>query len=58
MIRDKNMTEKVLIIHHLESTWESGYNGFGESFESLAAKIIMHIQESDYDKVILTQFEN
>ena len=49
---------KILIIHHLESMWESGYKKQGESFESLAEKVINHIKESDYDKVILTQLEN
>lgn len=49
---------KVLIIHHLELVWEDGYERAGESFESLAAKVIAHIMKNDYDRVILTRFED
>lgn len=49
---------KILVIHHLESEWEHGYNRMGTSFEELAEKVIDHLEENDYDRVILTRFEN
>lgn len=49
---------KVLIIHHLEMTWETGYNNHETSFYELASKIKTHIKKSNYDKIVLTQFEN
>lgn len=49
-----------LIIHHLESMWESGYQQFGESFEGLCEKVLLYIQEheADFDQIILTRFED
>lgn len=49
---------RVLVIHHLESLWESGYKNQGTSFDELVRKAISHIRHAKYDKVILTQFEN
>lgn len=49
---------KTLIIHHLEIGWESGYNSHGTSFDELARKVISHIKRANYDRIILTQFEN
>lgn len=49
---------KVLIIHHLESCWEASYKKYGTSFYELSRKIITHIKRSNYDRVILTRFED
>jgi hypothetical protein len=50
---------KVLIIHHLEPMWESGYRGIGgTSFDRLQENFIEFLQENEFDKVILTRFED
>ena len=49
---------KVLIIHHLQSMWENSYKKYGTSFEVLCMAFAEHLEENDYDKVILTQLEN
>jgi hypothetical protein len=49
---------KVLIIHHLEPCWNSGYQSKGESFESLQEKFIEFLNENSFTKVILTRFED
>lgn len=48
---------KILLIHHLESCWESGYRKFGTSFDELSEKVINHLEENKYDLVLLTRFE-
>ena len=48
---------KILIIHHLEEIWKSGYEMYGTSFEEQASNIIAHLEENDYDRVILSRFE-
>lgn len=51
-------TMKVLIIHHLETMWNTAMRlNFGTSFEREAEKVREHLEENDYDKVILTRFE-
>lgn len=50
---------KTLIIHHLERIWEESYMRIGGfSFEGLYELVREHIEENDYDRVILTQFEH
>ncbi len=49
---------RVLIIHHLEKCWESGYCGFGLSFERLQEKFVEFLQENSFDRIILTRFED
>lgn len=49
---------KVLIIHHLESTWEYGYQKQGTSLEELVEKFRRHLARAKYDRVILTRFED
>lgn len=49
---------KVLIIHHLETMWESGLRNNGTSFEEQIELIFEHLKEEEYDKVILTRFED
>ena len=49
---------RVLIVHHLEEMWERGYQNQGTSFEELADKLLVHLDEVDYDRVILTRFES
>lgn len=50
---------KVLIIHHLESTWESGYKKFANiSYEELVEKFRKHLARAKYDLVILTRFKD
>lgn len=48
---------RILIIHHLEPIWESGYKRFGTSFEEQAEKVVEHLQENTYDLVNLIRFE-
>lgn len=50
--------KRVLIIHHLETMWENGYRHFATSFEELQEKFIRHLENSNYDFVILTRFED
>jgi len=51
--------KKVLIIHHLEPCWQSAYNKIANtSFESLCQDFIEHIEDNQYDWIILTQFED
>lgn len=49
---------RTLIIHHLESIWEEGYKKNGTDFETLCFSVVQHIEEVEYDRVILTRFEN
>jgi len=49
---------KTLIIHHLETMWEYGYKKFGTTFSDIAEKIVCYLEESCYDRVILTRFED
>ena len=51
-------TMATLIIHHLETVWECGYRKLGTSMVDLCLKIREHIEDFDYDKVILTRFED
>lgn len=48
---------KVLIIHHLEPCWSSGYDNKGTSFEELLDEFNSHLDDHKYDHVILTRFE-
>jgi len=52
------MSDKILIIHHLEPMWENGYKDHGTSFEILKEEFTFHLEENHYDKVILTRFED
>lgn len=50
---------KTLIIHHLESMWESSYISTGGiTYEDLLFKFRDHLEEQEYDRVILTRFED
>lgn len=49
---------KTLIIHHLEPLWERGYQMHGTSFDSLQEKFAEYLAENEFDKVILTRFED
>lgn len=48
----------VLIIHHLEPMWESGYRRFGTSFDELQEKVVEFLSENPFGRVILTRFED
>lgn len=48
---------KTLIIHHLETMWDSGFKKFGTNFETQCMEIAEHLEETSYDRVILTRFE-
>lgn len=52
------MPNRVLIIHHLERIWETGYKKFGTSFDELVEKFHEHLSRETYDLVILTRFED
>lgn len=47
---------KTLIIHHLEPEWSHGYLQHGTTFAQLCEKFAQHLDETEYDQVILTQF--
>lgn len=50
---------KVLIIHHLEPMWEEGYNRIGRTtFEELQERFAQFLAENEFDRVILTRFED
>ena len=49
---------KVLIVHHLEMCWNAGYNQAATCFEQLAERLVKHCCEAEYDRVILTRFED
>ena len=47
---------KVLIIHHLEEMWDKGFKNNGTSFQREAERVLEHLQEEEYDQVILTRY--
>jgi hypothetical protein len=49
---------KVLVIHHLEPCWGSGYSRFGTTFDELQEKFLDFLSENEFDRVILTRFED
>ncbi len=49
---------KVLVIHHLEPMWGSGYSRFGTTFDELQERFLEYLEENEYDKIILTRFED
>lgn len=50
--------ERTLIIHHLEPMWQQGYESKGTSFERLVGRLEYHLERNNYDRVILTRFED
>ena len=49
---------KVLIIHHLEEMWNSGYKKFGNTnFDELKERFYNFAFENNFDRIILTKFE-
>lgn len=49
---------KILIIHHLESEWETAYiSATGKTFEELCYEFSDYLEVNYFDKVILTRFE-
>lgn len=50
--------KSVLIIHHLEPEWEDAYRRFDTSFDELQEKFIQYLNGHNYDKVILTRFDD
>jgi len=49
---------KILIIHHLEEMWNSGYKKFGNTnFFDLEYRFFEFLSENNFDRVILTKFE-
>lgn len=47
----------ILILHHLEPIWESGYKRFNTCFDELELKATQWIKRNRPDRVILTRFE-
>jgi len=52
------MARNVLILHHLEPMWESGYKRMRTSFDRLCEKVIDHLNDHRYRQIILTRFED
>lgn len=50
--------QRVIIIHHLEDCWSSGYANHCTSFHEQAELVRQHLEENEYDLVILTRFED
>jgi hypothetical protein len=48
----------VLILHHLEPMWETGYKRAGTSFYRMCEKVIDHLNDHRYKRIILTRFED
>lgn len=46
-----------LIIHHLQTMWEHGYKQMGTCFEDLQEKILDHVQRVEYDRIVMTMFD-
>lgn len=51
-------SRNVLILHHLEPMWETGYKKFGTTFSRLCDKVVNHLQEYEYKRIVLTRFED
>lgn len=49
---------RILIIHHLEKMWDQEYRKFNTTFEEQVELVLQHLEENEYDRVILTRFEN
>jgi len=49
---------RTLIIHHVETMWDASLRKYGTDIYAVAQKILDHIETSDYDRVILTRFED
>jgi len=49
---------KVLILHHCEPIWDAGLKKIaGISFEEFEEQIYNYLQDNNFDKIILTRFE-
>ena len=48
---------KTLIIHHLETIWESGLLNCGTNLEKELQKLVNHLKDNQYDKVVFCRFE-
>ncbi len=52
------MPDRTLLVHHLEPMWEGGYKRYGTSFIEQAEKVLEHVWASNYDRIIMTLFED
>lgn len=50
--------KKILWIHHLQEMWQEGYISMGTCLETLVEKTAEHIENEDYDRIVLTMFEH
>jgi hypothetical protein len=48
---------RTLIIHHVESCWNQALISRGTSIEEQIDNLFEHLNEHEYDRVILTRFE-
>jgi hypothetical protein len=46
-----------IILHHVQSCWDDGFERLNTSFEEVAYNIITHLRRNRYKQVILTLFE-
>ena len=49
---------KVLILHHVESMWNESLKNYGTHIDQVVYDIYEHLQENNYDKVILNRFDD
>ena len=48
---------RTLVIHHVESMWDSSLMNFGTNIYEVCQRIIEQIESSNYGRIILTRFE-
>lgn len=54
----ENKSEKILICHHLEPMWSESLLRYKVNPDEFAQDVITHIKENNYDRIILTRFED
>lgn len=48
---------RTIIIHHLQVMWDRGLRNLGTDFETELEKVVEHLREEQYSRVIVTNFE-
>lgn len=49
---------KILILHHVEAMWNDSLLNYNTSIDEMIEDIKNHLDENNYDKVILNRFED
>ena len=48
---------KVLIIHHVQACWATAMYNFGRCPQEYTDEIVAHLESTEYDRIIVTNFE-